>query len=135
MRRARRCALSSARGSRRASRVTGGGGEALTAGLTSMGLKLFGDQRHKMPNVTGVVIPDGVAGEAVRGTMLNDFGIEIGTSFGPLHGRIWRIGTMGYVCRMSNVLRCLSALEAVLRRNGLKLEAGAAVEAAYQTYR
>src|SRR5207302_6403047 len=108
--------------------------DALTAGLTGMGLALFGDQRHKMPNVTGVMIPPGVAGEAVRGTMLNDFGIEIGTSFGPLHGRIWRIGTMGYVCRKSNVLRCLTALEAVLRRNTFKLTAGAAVDAAYRVY-
>jgi aspartate aminotransferase-like enzyme len=32
------------------------------------------------------------------------------------------------------VLRCLTALEAVLRRNGLKLSAGAAVDAAYEVY-
>ena len=30
---------------------------ALTAGLRAMGLELFGDQAHKMANVTGVVIP------------------------------------------------------------------------------
>ena len=35
-----------------------------------------------------------------------------------LHGRIWRIGTMGHVARKANVLRCLASLEAVLRRNG-----------------
>ena len=64
--------------------------------------------------------------------LLQDFGIEIGTSFGPLAGKIWRIGTMGYVCRKSNVLRCLTALEAVLRRNGVRLPAGAAVDAAYE---
>ena len=57
--------------------------EALTAGLTAMGLELFGDQAHKMPNVTGIHIPKGVEGEAVRHSMLHDFGIEIGTSFGP----------------------------------------------------
>jgi (S)-ureidoglycine-glyoxylate aminotransferase len=108
--------------------------DALTAGLTAMGLTLFGDQRHKMPNVTGVTIPQGVAGEAVRGTMLNDFGIEIGTSFGPLHGRIWRIGTMGYVCRKENVLHCLAALEAALRRAGFTAKAGAGVDAALAVY-
>jgi len=53
-----------------------------------MGIKLFGDQAHKMPNVTGVVIPDGVDREAARGSLLADFGIEIGTSFGPLKGKI-----------------------------------------------
>jgi (S)-ureidoglycine-glyoxylate aminotransferase len=108
--------------------------DALTAGLIAMGLELFGDQRHKMPNVTGVIIPPGVAGESVRTTMLNDFGIEIGTSFGPLHGRIWRIGTMGYVCRKEYVLHCLAALEAALRRAGFKAPAGAGVDAALAVY-
>jgi (S)-ureidoglycine-glyoxylate aminotransferase len=108
---------------------------ALRAGLTAMGLQLFGDAEHRMANVTGVVIPREIAnGEAVRAQLLHDFGIEIGTSFGPLAGKIWRIGTMGYVCRKSNVLRCLTALEAVLSRNGCRLPHGAAVEAAYQVY-
>jgi len=108
---------------------------ALRAGLEAMGLTLFGDPAHRMANVTGVIIPKAISdGEKIRAEMLNDFGIEIGTSFGPLAGRIWRIGTMGYVCRKANVLRCLTALEAVLRRNGVKLPAGAAVDAAYRVF-
>ncbi|HEX2215253.1 MAG TPA: alanine--glyoxylate aminotransferase family protein [Xanthobacteraceae bacterium] len=107
---------------------------AVVAGVEAVGLKVFGDQRHKMPNVTGVYIPDGIDGEAVRAAMLNDFGIEIGTSFGPLRGKIWRIGTMGYNCRKQNVLICLGALEAVLRRAGFACKPGAGVEAAYGAY-
>jgi (S)-ureidoglycine-glyoxylate aminotransferase len=107
---------------------------ALTAGLTAMNFELFGDQQHKMPNVTGVVIPKGVDPDGVRRMMLDDFGIEIGTSFGPLHGRIWRIGTMGYVCRKENVLICLNALEACLRRFGFRAPAGAGVDAALAVY-
>jgi (S)-ureidoglycine---glyoxylate transaminase len=108
---------------------------AISAGLKAMGLKLFGDQTHKMPNVTGVVIPDGIDGEKVRGALLADFGIEIGTSFGPLKGRIWRIGTMGYNCRKQNVLITLSALETVLAAQGFKLPRGAAADAALSSYR
>jgi (S)-ureidoglycine---glyoxylate transaminase len=100
-----------------------------------MGLTLYGDQAHKMPNVTGVLIPGGVDGETVRRLMLADFGIEIGSSFGPLKGRIWRIGTMGYVCRKENVLHCLGALEAVLRQCGLRAPPGAGVDAALAAYR
>lgn len=107
---------------------------ALCAGLEAMGLALFGDQAHKMPNVTGVHIPEGVSGDAVRHAMLNDFGIEIGTSFGPLHGRIWRIGAMGYTCRKENVLACLAALETCLRRNGYTAPPGAGVDAAFEVY-
>ena len=88
--------------------------QALVAGLSAMGLKLYGDQAHKMPNVTGVVIPQGVDGEAVRRALLEQHNIEIGTSFGPLRGRIWRIGTMGYNARAEAVEQTLRALDAVL---------------------
>ena len=107
---------------------------AMTAGLAAMDLELFGDQAHKMPNVTGVHIPDGVPGDAVRAALLADFGLEIGTSFGPLHGRIWRIGTMGYGCRRDNVMTCLAALEVTLRRFGHASAPGAGVDAALATW-
>jgi (S)-ureidoglycine-glyoxylate aminotransferase len=109
---------------------------ALRAGLDAMGLRIYGDRRHLMNNVTGVYIPEAVVakGDKIRAEMLTDFGIEIGTSFGPLHGKIWRIGTMGYVCRKANILRCLASLEAVLRRNGWTPPAGAGVDAAWKVY-
>jgi (S)-ureidoglycine---glyoxylate transaminase len=88
--------------------------QALVAGLKAMDLKLYGDLAHKMPNVTGVVIPEGVDGEAVRRALLEQHGIEIGTSFGPLRGKIWRIGTMGYNARPEAVEQTLRALDAVL---------------------
>jgi len=109
--------------------------KALRAGLTAMGLQLFGDEQHRMHNVTGVLIPDACGdGARLRGEMLTDFGIEIGTSFGPLDGKIWRIGTMGYVCKKANVMRCLSALEMTLTRNGFKVPQAAGVDAAYAVY-
>lgn len=109
-------------------------GKAMAQGLAAMNLKLFGDQSNKMHNVVGVYIPEGVAGETVRGSMLNDFGIEIGTSFGPLHGKIWRIGTMGYNARKDAVLQTLTALEAVLRRAGHSQTANAGVDTAMTIY-
>ena len=108
---------------------------ALTEGLKAMGLKLFGDQRHKMANVTGVHIPQGVDGDRARSALLKDFNIEIGTSFGPLHGRIWRIGTMGYNARPDAVLQTLAALDAVLNQERFKLPRGAGVDAALAVYR
>ena len=107
---------------------------ALMQGLEAMGLTIFGDRRHKMANVTGVHVPQGVDGEKARRALLDDFNIEIGTSFGPLHGRIWRIGTMGYNARRDAVLSTLGALEAILARQGFKLPRGAAVDAALAAY-
>lgn len=108
---------------------------AMVAGLQAMGLKVFGDLKNKMPNVTGVYIPDGVDSEAIRSDMLNDFGIEIGTSFGPLHGKIWRIGAMGYNCQKHNILTCLNALETTLRLHKVSVPSGEAVDAAIAEYR
>ena len=105
-------------------------GDAMLHGVQAMGLRVFGDVANKMTNVVGVYIPEGVDGEAVRTSMLLDFGIEIGTSFGPLHGKIWRIGTMGYNARKDAVLTTLTALDAVLARAGAKIERGAGADAA-----
>ena len=108
---------------------------ALMAGLRAMGLELFGDLAHKMPNVTGVLIPQGVDGEAARRSLLEQFGIEIGTSFGALRGRIWRIGTMGYNAREDAVRQTLSALEVVLSQQRYGVPRGAAADAALSVYR
>ncbi|PFG18750.1 pyridoxal-phosphate-dependent aminotransferase family protein [Serinibacter salmoneus] len=105
-------------------------GRAMLAGVVAMGLEVFGDVAHKMSNVVAVEIPEGVPGDAARAAMLTDYGIEIGTSFGPLHGRVWRIGTMGYNARRDAVLTTLAALESTLGRFGFAVAPGAGVAAA-----
>jgi (S)-ureidoglycine---glyoxylate transaminase len=108
---------------------------AVVRGLQGMNLKLYGDQANKMPNVTGVYIPEGINGDKVRAALLNDFNIEIGTSFGPLHGKVWRIGAMGYNARPDCVLTTLAALEIVLAAEGHQFTRGAGVDAAYQSFK
>ncbi|MGF9696319.1 pyridoxal-phosphate-dependent aminotransferase family protein [Paenibacillus sp. MABNR03] len=107
---------------------------ALVAGIQGMGLQLYGDLSSKLPVVTCINIPDGIDGESVRSMLLEDFGIEIASSFGPLKGKIWRIGTMGFSCQRKNVLHVLGALEAVLLRHRHGLPAGEAVQAALDVY-
>lgn len=109
-------------------------GNALAAGLQAMDLELYGDQAHRMNNVVGVYIPDSAIGDMVRTSMLQDFGIEIGTSFGSLHGVIWRIGTMGYNARKDCVLVTLACLEQCLLNAGHRLSPGAAISAALSVY-
>ncbi len=109
-------------------------GRAMTAGLRAMGLTVFGDDAHRMTNVTGVFIPEGVEGEAIRTMMREAFEIEIGTAFGPLSGKIWRIGAMGYNAARHKVLITLNALESCLRREGFALAPGAAVDAAMEAW-
>jgi len=109
--------------------------DALCAGIEAMGLSIFGDRRHKMTNVTGVVVPAGVSANDVRQCLLDDFSIEISTSFGSLDGHIWRIGTMGYNARKDTVLTTVAALEAALRRFGYHMpSAGTGVDAALSIF-
>ncbi|MCT8281506.1 pyridoxal-phosphate-dependent aminotransferase family protein [Xanthomonas translucens] len=105
-------------------------GSAVAAGVRALELQVFGDDRYRMANVTGVAIPAGIDGEAVRRRMREDFEIEIGTAFGPLQGKLWRIGAMGYNAMKHKVLITLGALEAVLRAEGYVCAPGAAVDAA-----
>ena len=109
-------------------------GDALKAGLQAMGIELFGDPKHRLPMITAMIIPAGVPDEAGRARLLEQFGIEVATSFGPLRGRVWRIGTMGYNAELKTVLTVLTGLEHVLRSFDAKIPRGAAVDAAEKAY-
>jgi aspartate aminotransferase-like enzyme len=47
--------------------------------------------------------------------LLDEFNIEIAGGFGPLKGKVWRIGLMGFSSRRENIVLLLSALESILR--------------------
>ncbi len=108
--------------------------KAIMEGVKAMGLTLFNEVPWKLPMVTCVNIPEGIDGEAVRTMLLEQFGIEIASSFGPLHGKIWRIGSMGYSCRKENVMFVLAGLEAALIRHGATVQKGEALQAALKVY-
>lgn len=108
--------------------------KAMIKGIEAMGLKVYGDLENKMPTVTCVCIPEGVNGDAVRATMLQQFGVEIASSFGSLNGKIWRIGNMGYSSKKENVLQVLMTLEASILYHGGKVNIGQGVQAALKYY-
>jgi (S)-ureidoglycine---glyoxylate transaminase len=103
---------------------------AMRAGLEAMGLELFGDSANSVPMISLIRVPDGIDEAGVREQLLRDHGIEIMAAFGPLRGRVWRVGTMGTNARLASVLAALSALEAVLASRGFGLSRGAGVDAA-----
>jgi alanine-glyoxylate transaminase/serine-glyoxylate transaminase/serine-pyruvate transaminase len=87
----------------------------LRAGLEGMGLKFVVREDARLPQLNTVWVPEGVDEAAVRGRLLNEFGIEIGAGLGALAGRVWRIGLMGHSSRPANIVLFLAALESVLR--------------------
>jgi alanine-glyoxylate transaminase/serine-glyoxylate transaminase/serine-pyruvate transaminase len=107
---------------------------ALKAGLQAMGLPFLVEERYQLPQMNAVMCPEGVNEEAVRKSLLNEFNVEIGAGLGPLKGKVWRIGLMGYSCRADNVMLCLSALGSILMDMGLAIKVGEAEAAAHQAY-
>lgn len=109
--------------------------QALVAGLQAMDLELFvANPADRLITVTSVQIPKGIDDAKARQQLLEEFNIEIAGGFGPIKGKIWRIGLMGYSCQRTNVLLFLAALEKTLLDQGLPLSAGAGVGAAVRAF-
>ncbi|MFN8997022.1 MAG: aminotransferase class V-fold PLP-dependent enzyme [Betaproteobacteria bacterium] len=107
---------------------------ALKAGLEAMGLKFLVAEECQIPQMNAVRVPEGVDEAEVRKRLLNEFNLEIGAGLGPLAGKIWRFGIMGYSCRPDNVMLCLSALGSVLQDMGYPVHVGEAEGAAHGAY-
>src|SRR5262249_8319401 len=84
-------------------------GEAMAVGVAALGLALFGQPPGpaKMPMLAPVLVPDGVDDPAFRSRLLETHGVEIMGAFGPLAGRVWRVGTMAGNARPGPVCRTL----------------------------
>src|SRR5712691_8998306 len=110
-------------------------GDALKAGIEAMGLKILTQPGYALSVLTAISVPEGVDELAVRQRLLEEYNIEIGGGFGPLKGRLLRIGLMGYNSCRKNVDTVLSALEHVLQGPGFQPHAGAALAAADAVYK
>ncbi len=58
---------------------------------------------HRLWTVNTPCVPAGVDDAKVRQRLLNEYGIEIAGGFGPLAGKVFRIGLMGYSSTEENV--------------------------------
>ncbi|MFT3882072.1 MAG: aminotransferase class V-fold PLP-dependent enzyme [Gemmatales bacterium] len=87
----------------------------LKTGLQSMGLSYFTKEHCQLPALSAVRIPDGIDDMTIRKRLLTEFSIEIGGGLGPLKGKAWRIGLMGYGSSEENVDKLLSALKVCLK--------------------
>jgi alanine-glyoxylate transaminase/serine-glyoxylate transaminase/serine-pyruvate transaminase len=91
-------------------------GTALQDGLEARGLGLFAAAGHRLPELTTVWVPEARRGDeaALRRTLLDRYGIEIGGGLGAYAGQMWRIGLMGHTARLRNVRLLLGALDDLL---------------------
>jgi len=109
--------------------------QALIAGVEAMNLELLvKNPKERLVTVTPVMIPAGIDDVKFRDQLLDEFNIEIAGGIGPLKGKIWRLGLMGYCAQKANVLLLLSAMEKVMTDQGARVVPGAGVAAAICNY-
>ena len=85
------------------------------AGVRAMGMEMQVPEGRRVPNLNTVRVPAGVDDARVRSRLLENEGIEIAGGFGPLAGKIFRIGLMGPLATAENVDLLLGAFERALK--------------------
>lgn len=85
----------------------------LRAGLEAMGITYV--PKRSLHTLNCVNIPAGADDAAVRGRLLEEYGIEIGSGLGVMAGKAWRIGLMGHGATIRNVDLVLAALKEILK--------------------
>ena len=86
----------------------------LRDGLNKLGINYLVDEASRLPQLNSVLIPKNQDDLGVRSLLLKNYNIDIGAGLGPLEGKIWRIGLMGYTSRKDNIELLLSALKKTL---------------------
>ncbi len=104
----------------------------LKAGLDAMGLGLLPPDGERLWTLNAVRVPDGVDEARARKQLLGRFNMEVGAGLGPLAGKIWRVGLMGYSSSPQAILLFLGAIESVLAEQGHRVPAGAGTAAAIE---
>lgn len=96
---------------------------AFVAGVEAMGLAMHVAEGHRLWSLNTPRVPEGIDDAKVRARLIAKHGIEIAGGFGPLAGKIFRIGLMGVLSTEPDVLFFLDAFEEALREEGYRPEA------------
>jgi len=88
--------------------------ELLWEGLEALDLPPLVPRQVRLPSLTTPTLAPSIDDAAIRRRLLDEYNVEIAGGFGPLKGKVWRIGLMGFSSRRENVTLLLAALKAIL---------------------
>jgi len=106
---------------------------AVKEGIRAIGLDLFGEAPERAWTVTAIRSPEGIDADTLCAAVRADHGIVLAPGQGPLKGKVFRIGHLGYYDRL-DMIRGLAAIEMSLGKLGYPLKRGAAVAAAEDVF-
>ena len=108
-------------------------GRACRAGAKAMGLELFSPDDDRSAVVTAINAPDGIDSSELVQTLRDRQGIVLAPGQGPLKGKIFRIGHIGYY-DVFDITTALAGVELVLAELGADIERGVAITAALEAF-
>ncbi len=101
---------------------------ALRAALKAINLKLLvEDDNNASYAITSILPPDGISVPDIRKTLQKDYDIVVANGQNQLKDKIFRMGTLGFVCDR-DLIASVGALEATLLKLGHKFDLGAGVK-------
>jgi aspartate aminotransferase-like enzyme len=98
-----------------------------------MGLELFSPDDDRSAVVTAINAPDGIDSSELVQTLRDRQGIVLAPGQGPLKGKVFRIGHIGYY-DVFDITTALAGVELVLAELGADIERGAAITAALEAF-
>ena len=94
---------------------------AFVKGIEAMGLRMHVPEAHRIATLNTVCVPEGVDEGKVRKRLLEGPGIEIAGGFGPLAGKVFRIGVMGPLATEDNVQFFVKEFKKALSAEGYSI--------------
>ena len=102
---------------------------ALRAAIRALNLQLLvPDDENASYAITSILPPEGITIPDIRKTLKNDYDIEVANGQNQLKDKIFRMGTLGFVCDR-DLIASVGALEATLQKLGHKFTLGAGLQA------
>lgn len=102
---------------------------ALRSAIRALGLELMvKDDKNASHAITSIFPPEGISVPDIRKVLKEDFDIVVANGQNALKDKIFRMGTLGFVCDR-DVISAVGALEATLTKLGYTFEHGKGVAA------
>jgi aspartate aminotransferase-like enzyme len=108
-------------------------GRACREGVKAMGLELFSPDDDASAVVTAVRVPEPVDGTQFLLDLRDRLGITLAPGQGPLKGKVFRIGHIGFF-DIFDITTALAGIELALAEAGADIERGVAATRALETY-
>ncbi len=91
--------------------------ERFVAGIERLGLKMLVAHGQRIWNLNTPLLPEGISDVKVKNYLLEKHGIEIAGGFGPLAGKIVRVGLMGPLATDDGVDRFLAKFDEAMQES------------------